>query len=139
MRKTWIAAGLAGGAVLGGAAMVAVWAPKPEATAAGPMVEVSMPTLDGVAEAGRVAFEARCAACHGPRAGGRAGLGPPLVHRIYEPNHHGDMAFVLAARRGVVAHHWRFGNMAPVEGVGDAEIAAIIAYVRTLQQANGVF
>ena len=46
---------------------------------------------------------------------------------------------VLAARRGVRAHHWGFGDMPPVEGVTDADIAAIIAYVRTLQKANGVF
>ena len=49
------------------------------------------------------------------------------------------MAFVLAARNGVRAHHWPFGNMPPVEQpLTDGELAAIIAYVRELQRANGI-
>ena len=65
-------------------------------------------------------------------------MGPPLVHVIYEPSHHGDAAFVLAVRPGVRAHHWPFGNMLPVEGVSDRAVADIIAYVRALQRANGI-
>jgi mono/diheme cytochrome c family protein len=87
---------------------------------------------------GNRAFDAICAACHGPNAQGRDGVGPPLVHKIYEPSHHGDMAFVLAARNGVRAHHWKFGNMPPVEGVTQADLLAIVAYVRALQRANGI-
>jgi len=66
------------------------------------------------------------------------GVAPPLVHKIYEPNHHGDMAFLMAARNGVRAHHWKFGNMPPVEGITDAEVITIVAYVRALQRANGI-
>lgn len=103
------------------------------------MVEVAVPAdLDAVALAGKTAFETNCAACHGTDAAGRMGVAPPLVHPVYEPGHHGDMAFVMAARQGVRAHHWPFGDMPPVEGVSDADLSAIIAYIRRLQRENGI-
>jgi mono/diheme cytochrome c family protein len=86
---------------------------------------------------GEALFNANCAVCHGAQAAG-TGKGPPLVHRIYEPNHHGDMAFLLAARNGVRQHHWPFGDMPPVEGVSDADVALIVVYVRELQRAAGI-
>ncbi len=64
--------------------------------------------------------------------------GPPLIHVIYEPSHHADMAFVMAMRNGVRAHHWPFGDMAPVEGLSLADMEAIIAFVREVQVANGI-
>ncbi|MFK8033664.1 MAG: c-type cytochrome [Hyphomicrobiales bacterium] len=102
------------------------------------LAEVIVPELTGVAADGEIAFKNNCAACHGENAAGQDGVAPPLVHIIYEPNHHGDMSFVVAVKRGVRQHHWPFGNMAPVEGVNDDEITSIIAYVRTLQRANGI-
>ena len=87
---------------------------------------------------GEALFNQRCAACHGPNATGSA-QGPPLVHRIYEPGHHSDMSFLLAVRRGVRAHHWRFGNMAPVPGLSEADVKEIVGYVRALQRAKGIF
>ena len=102
------------------------------------MIDVSAPELSGDAFAGETAFNANCASCHGSNASGRNGLGPPLVHKIYEPSHHGDMSFVLAAENGVHQHHWRFGNMPPVEGVNAQDIEKIITYVRSLQRANGI-
>ncbi len=117
----------------------------PEAIAAppgngAPLAEVVVPaTLTAEAETGKTYYEAVCASCHGANAAGQDGVAPPLVHKIYEPSHHGDMAFVMAARNGVPAHHWPFGNMPPVEQrLTDAEIAAIVAYVRALQRANGI-
>ena len=104
-----------------------------------PMVEVQVPeTLSGQAQIGQRGFEGLCAQCHGENAAGRQGIGPPLVHRIYEPSHHADAAFLLAAQNGVRAHHWNFGNMPPVEGVTRADVIAITAYVRELQRANGI-
>ena len=103
------------------------------------MVDVAVPeTLSANAEIGKMAFEAKCAACHGANAAGQDGVAPPLVHKIYEPSHHGDAAFLLAAKNGVRAHHWRFGNMPPVEGVTDGDVKMIVAYVRELQRANGI-
>jgi len=133
-------------AVLGVAALAAGWwllpapdrSPAQVADAAGEMVSVALPALEGVELVGQRVFETKCATCHGPNAGGIEGAGPPLIHKIYEPSHHGDMAFVLAATRGVRAHHWRFGDMPPVEGITQAEIGAVIAFIRRVQRENGI-
>lgn len=118
-------------------------AARPEATAptaGAPMAQVVVPAaLSAQAQQGKTYYTAVCASCHGADAAGQEGIAPPLVHRIYEPSHHGDMAFVLAARNGVRAHHWPFGDMPPVEqSLTDGELAAIITYVRELQRANGI-
>ncbi len=94
--------------------------------------------LSDQAQMGKRGFEAKCAACHGENAGGIKGTAPPLVHKIYEPSHHADFAFLRAVQNGVRAHHWPFGDMAPVEGLTEADVGAIVAYVRALQQANGI-
>lgn len=103
------------------------------------IVEVSVPEFEGKAVLGQMAFVAKCAACHGENAVGQVGVAPPLVHKIYEPSHHGDMSFIMAARNGVRAHHWTFGNMPPIKGITDAEVGTIVAYIRVLQRANGIF
>ena len=99
---------------------------------------LTIPTFSTEATAGHALFEENCMTCHGRHATG-SDQGPPLVHRIYEPNHHGDMSFRLAVRKGVRAHHWPFGNMPPVEGVSDEDAIKITRYVRELQKANGIF
>ena len=43
-----------------------------------------------------------------------------------------------AAALGVRGHHWRFGDMPPVEGLTRTDVAMIVAYVRELQRANGI-
>lgn len=98
---------------------------------------VVVPELSAVARNGRDAFGRHCAQCHGENAAGTAS-GPPLVHRVYRPAHHADVAFELAVRRGVVAHHWRFGNMPPTPVVTATEVEHITLYVRELQRANGI-
>jgi mono/diheme cytochrome c family protein len=100
-------------------------------------VRLIVPALSHEAWAGREAFDRLCAACHGADAAGSA-VGPPLVHRIYGPGHHADVAFVLAAQRGVRAHHWRFGDMPPVPSARLNEMGLIVRYVRELQRANGI-
>ncbi|NUH65411.1 cytochrome c [Sulfitobacter sp. S0837] len=108
-------------------------------TAGAAMVSVTLPEkLSAQAQVGQRAFEAKCAACHGDNAAGREGSGPPLIHKVYEPSHHGDGAFMVAATNGVRQHHWSFGNMPPVAGITPAEVKTIIAYVRELQRANGI-
>lgn len=87
--------------------------------------------------AGEAAYEATCAACHG-RQGAGTTTGPPLAHKVYEPSHHGDAAFRLAVRQGVVAHHWRFGNMPPQPQVSEAEVTQVIGYVRWVQRQVGI-
>ena len=87
---------------------------------------------------GETKFAAHCAACHGARATG-TGQGPPLVHKIYEPNHHADVAFQRAALNGVRAHHWDFGNMPKIDGVSSEDVDQIIKYIRWLQRQAGIF
>jgi mono/diheme cytochrome c family protein len=110
---------------------------QPPAGAA--MASVVVPELSETAAAGEVLFNRSCAACHGSSAAGQDGIAPPLVHKIYEPNHHGDASFYLAAKNGARAHHWSFGDMPPVEGVTDPELEKIVLYVRELQRANGIY
>ena len=103
------------------------------------LVEISLPEkLSANAMLGKAAFEAKCASCHGENAVGQDGVAPPLVHRIYEPSHHGDESFQRAAALGVRSHHWRFGDMPPTKGMTRADVSMIVAYVRELQQANGI-
>lgn len=104
-----------------------------------PLVEITVPgTLSPNAEIGKTLYDANCVVCHAPNAVGQDGLAPPLVHRIYEPGHHGDESFQRAVALGVPAHHWRFGDMPPVEGLTRDDVSNIVAYIRELQRANGI-
>ena len=114
-------------------------APHSAHDASDALIEVNVPDLSATAAKGRETFNENCAMCHGVNASGVDGAGPPLVHIVYEPNHHGDMSFYMAVRQGVRAHHWPFGNMPAVEGVDHTEVATIITYIRELQRANGIF
>lgn len=151
MRKALL--GLAGLVVAGGTAAL-IWGGGSEPDRATPTVDTAMhgadaaaparpadeivvPKLSGPATMGQIAFEENCAACHGKKAAG-TDKGPPFIHKIYEPSHHADFAFQRAARMGVQAHHWRFGDMKPVEGVTDKQIEWITRYVREVQRANGI-
>ena len=87
--------------------------------------------------AGETMYTGSCATCHGANGTG-TNTGPPLVHKIYEPSHHADASFHRAVQLGVAAHHWRFGPMAPVEGLPPEQVDAIIAYVRWLQRQAGI-
>jgi len=86
---------------------------------------------------GQALFSRHCATCHGPDALG-TDQGPPLIHRIYEPSHHSDLAFYRAIALGVHQHHWEFGDMAPVPGVDGEDAAHIISWIRREQRAAGI-
>lgn len=103
------------------------------------IVGVELPAvLTEQAQIGKRGFDNNCASCHGENAVGQQGVAPPLVHIIYEPNHHADEAIQRAVANGVRSHHWRFGNMPAVEGLTRADVSYIIAYIRELQQENGI-
>lgn len=89
-------------------------------------------TLDG-----RGLYASHCARCHGGDLRGTT-QGPPFLDAIYRPAHHSDAAFQIAVKNGVRPHHWNFGPMAPVEGLTDAQVAQITAFVREEQQAVGI-
>lgn len=136
--------------VLAGSAFVALtlfafWqtrTPQPETTieavAGGAIVAVQSTPVDGNAAIGKGIFDKACASCHGANAAGTNGLAPPLVHKTYEPSHHADEAFQRAVSFGVQSHHWPFGNMPPVQGLTRGDVTMIVAYIRTLQRANGI-
>ncbi len=102
------------------------------------MARVKVPDLSASALEGKEEFEKNCASCHGANAAGRAGVAPPLIHKMYEPNHHGDPSFFAAAKNGMRADHWPFGDMPPVPEVRRDDVGLIVAYVRELQRANGI-
>jgi len=87
---------------------------------------------------GLMNYSVYCASCHG-KTGGGSDKGPTFIHRVYHPGHHGDGSFFTAAKRGARGHHWKFGDMKPVEGVTDAQLKLIVEYVRAVQRANGLF
>ncbi len=108
--------------------------------AGAPLVDVKIPaTFSAEALIGERAYNAKCAVCHGKNAAGQNGVAPPFVNQIYRPGHHGDVAFQLAVKNGVRSHHWRFGDMPPREGLTQADVKAIVAYIRELQRENGIF
>ena len=111
----------------------------PEAPGAA-LAQVRLPaTLSAEAAGGKTYYDAVCASCHGANAAGQNGIAPPLVHKIYEPSHHGDAAFLVAVRNGARQHHWSFGSMLPIQQkLTDGEIAAITLYIRELQRENGI-
>lgn len=86
---------------------------------------------------GKRLFEENCSSCHGLWGGG-SDKGPPLMHKVYEPSHHGDASFFRAALNGTKSHHWNFGDMPPVAGMSKRKMVKIIPYVRWLQRQNGI-
>lgn len=86
---------------------------------------------------GKRLYANECASCHGADLKG-SDKGPPFLHRVYEPAHHGDNAFQRAVKSGSKAHHWKFGDMAPVAGVTPDQAAHITAYVRYEQRKVGI-
>ena len=136
-RASWVWASL-----LAGAAAIVFFVttrqatPPSSGTRSGPTI--TLPDFSPAALRGARAFEANCSRCHGVNATG-TDKGPPLVHDIYNPGHHGDKAIYRAVRMGTPQHHWPFGNMPAQTQVTDKEIADIIRYIRELQEANGIF
>jgi hypothetical protein len=51
---------------------------------------------------------------------------------------HGDFAFERAIREGVQPHHYQLGAMPPIRELGPDDVAAIVAYVRWMQQVAGL-
>jgi mono/diheme cytochrome c family protein len=85
---------------------------------------------------GEELYAANCAECHGADLRG-TDKGPSHLSEAYVPSHHGDGAFRVAVLAGSPQHHWDFGPMEPVEGLSEAEVTAIIAFVREKQRTEG--
>ena len=103
----------------------------------GVQVAVKVPQLSAVGMAGQQVFEKNCASCHGDNGSGTS-KGPPLIHPIYEPNHHADGAILRAITEGVRAHHWPYGDMPAQRQVGREESQVVVGFLREVQRANGI-
>lgn len=103
-----------------------------------PLKSLSTSVVPAEYEKGEVAFNSYCAKCHGEKGVGSK-EGPPFIDKVYKPNHHGDMSFLLAVKNGVRAHHWKFGNMPKNLGVTEKEVKEIVEYVRWLQRDAGIY
>lgn len=108
-----------------------------------PTVETPTPTPTSTPESrfsgvdGRALYGQACAVCHGQALEG-TNSGPTFLNRVYAPGHHADISFMFAIERGVRAHHWNFGNMAPVEGLTQQQVLAIIGFIREQQREAGI-
>lgn len=60
-----------------------------------------------------------------------------MLSIVYEPDHHPDESFRSAVTNGVRAHHWDYGPMPMITGLSDAEVTAIIGYIRAAQEREG--
>jgi cytochrome c len=102
------------------------------------VVDVEMPgKLSAKAVKGKRTFSENCAACHGENGAGSE-QGPPLIHNIYNPGHHGDESFYRAAVSGVTSHHWKFGNMPAQPQVSRYDMENVINFIREVQVENGI-
>lgn len=86
---------------------------------------------------GAALYAQSCASCHGSDLRG-TDQGPSHLSVVYEAGHHSDDSFRSAIESGATAHHWRFGDMAPVPGLTENEVDAIIKYIREQQEAQGL-
>ncbi len=109
--------------------------PAPAATPTATTAAPAQPTA--VSVGGRALFIQTCSVCHGIDLQG-TDQGPPFLNRIYGPGHHSDASFRLAVQRGVISHHWRFGNMPKIEGLTDEQVEEIIKFVRAQQALAGI-
>lgn len=99
--------------------------------------DVRLPEMTPELSRGELNYGLRCGSCHGKNLVG-TDKGPPFLHPVYHKGHHGDKSFYIASKQGAKAHHWNFGDMKPVDGITDAQIASILAYIRAVQAANGL-
>ena len=100
-------------------------------------VDVKVSELSPRATAGQEIFNQKCGTCHGINGEGTL-TGPPLIHDYYNPGHHDNSSFSRAVSMGVKQHHWPFGDMPAQPRVGFSDLTAIIAFVREVQQQNGI-
>lgn len=86
---------------------------------------------------GAVLYDSYCALCHGADLGG-TGRAPSLLAQIYSADQHTDADFRTAITKGVAQHHWTFGPMAPITALDAVQVDAVIAYLRAMQQSQGL-
>ena len=86
-------------------------------------------------ERGEATYGANCAQCHGGDLSGTE-RGPSLLDPVYGPDQLTDAAFADAIRNGVEEQRWDFGPMPANGAIGDAQVDAIIDFVRSEQAGS---
>lgn len=95
------------------------------------------PSKTGAGANGAALYKQKCGSCHGADLKG-TDRGPSQLSVVYAPDHHPDEAYRSAIANGARAHHWSFGDMAPVKGLTADQVDAIIDYVRAQQREHGL-
>ncbi|MFV2031733.1 MAG: cytochrome c [Gammaproteobacteria bacterium] len=95
------------------------------------------PGFVGDSIVGKALYNQNCQSCHGASGLG-TDQGPPLVSNMYKARRHADLAFHLAVKNGVRAHHWKYGGMKPIEKLSPEEAGHIIRYVREIQENSSI-
>ena len=101
------------------------------------VVTVTIPELSTEGAAGRIAFNTHCSECHGKDGIGDM-TGPPMLYPFYRPADFPDERFGKAVREGASKRLWKMGPMKAMPEVTEAEIKAMLTYVREAQAANGM-
>lgn len=83
-------------------------------------------------ERGEANYTGNCAQCHGGDLAG-SDRGPSLLDPIYGPDQLTDAEFADAIVNGVEERLWDFGDMPGNGSYTDAQVEAIIAFVRSQQ------
>jgi len=79
-------------------------------------------------------FANNCAACHGQAADGVDDRGPSLLEAAYLIEALPDEALATAIREGVASSQDRWAPMPAFPRFDDAELEAVVGYVRELQR-----
>lgn len=83
-------------------------------------------------ERGEAIYAANCAQCHGGDLAG-SDRGPSLLDPVYGPDQLSDVEFADAVRNGVAERLWDFGDMPGNGSYTEAQVDALLAFVRAEQ------
>jgi mono/diheme cytochrome c family protein len=86
---------------------------------------------------GAAIYGANCAQCHGVELEGTE-RGPSLLEPAYRSDELNDAAVADAVRNGAPERLWEFGPMPANGALSDAQIDAIIEFLRAEQGASAV-
>lgn len=100
------------------------------------LLVVAAPSLlaagKGDAESGKTVYDKKCALCHGKEGEGKAAIAKMLKVELPHLGSEAVQAKSDDEQHKVITEGT--GKMKPVKGLKDADVANVIAYVRTLKE-----